>query len=80
MTHTLEPVLYWKLRAVVSEAQRLTAAYLQAQQLALAAQQKQDALVATVAAQYGFDPKVPNFNLADDDCTLTLPEAESPTK
>ena len=72
--HTLEPVLYWKLRAVVSENQRLGAAYLQAQQASIAAQKKQDELVAFVAERYGFDPKVPSFNLNDDACTLTLPD------
>jgi len=73
MTYTLEPTQYWKLRALVSENQRFAAA-------ATLAQQKQDALVAILGAQYGFNPKVPSFSMDDEACTLTLPEADPPTK
>jgi hypothetical protein len=76
MTITLDPLVYWKFRALSSDNQRLGTIAVHAQEAAKGAQQRQDALVAELAAQHAFDPKVTGFFLNDDACTLTIPEVE----
>jgi hypothetical protein len=70
MTHTFEPVVYWKLRALCTETQRCAMLAQHAQESLLAANGKQVALL----TELGLDPKTPNFTLNDEMFTLTIPE------
>jgi hypothetical protein len=75
MTITLDAVVFWKLRAITSENQRHGMIAVHAQEAAKIAQQRQDAFVAELAQQHGFDPKVAGFFLDDAACTLTIEDA-----
>ena len=70
MTRTLEPVDYWRLRAICSEAQRCEVLALQARADLAAAHKKQN----TILAALGFDPAAPTFTLDDDTLTITVPD------
>jgi hypothetical protein len=65
MTRTLDPAVYWKLRAICTDT-RL------AQEAFVAAQRKQVALL----TELGFDPQTPNLALNDDTLTVACPDAE----
>jgi hypothetical protein len=73
--HVLEPAEFWKIRALGSETQR---AQLAANVAVGRAQAKQDAVLAELAAKYGFDPKSPTFTLDDDTLTLTIADEKKP--
>lgn len=78
MTLRLEPVVFWRLRAVCGDTQRLQAiaqATLDALKLA---QRKQDDAVTQLALHHGFDPHT-NFVLDDETESLTLPEGATQT-
>jgi hypothetical protein len=70
MTRTLEPVDYWKLRAICSEATLCEMRALQARADLATANKKQD----TQLAALGLDPKAPTFTLDDDTLTITVPD------
>jgi hypothetical protein len=74
MTRTLEPVDYWKLRAICSEAVLCETRALQARADLATAHKKQNAQLAAL----GFDPTMPTFTLDDDTLTITFPETASP--
>jgi hypothetical protein len=74
MTKTLEPVDYWKLRAICSEASLCEVRALQARDALATAHAKQNAQLAAL----GFDPAAPTFTLDDDTLTITFPETASP--
>jgi hypothetical protein len=70
MTRTLDPVDYWKLRAICSEASLCEVRALQARADLATAQKKQDAQLAAL----GLDPHAPTFTLDDDTLTITVPD------
>jgi hypothetical protein len=71
VTHPLEAVAYWKLRAICSEASRCEVIALQARADLATAHKKQNAQLAAL----GFDPTSPTFTLDDDALTITFPES-----
>jgi hypothetical protein len=76
MTHNLEPVVFWQLRALCTDTQRLA---VQAQSIGEAlqtARKKQDKLVTELAQELKFDPKVQMFTLDDETLTLNIPEGQ----
>jgi hypothetical protein len=73
MTHTLEALAYWKLRAICSEAQRCELVARQARADLTAARQKQ----ADMLAALGLDPQAPTFTLDDEALTIACPEIPS---
>ena len=70
MTKTLEPVDYWKLRAICSEASLCEVRALHARDALATAHAKQN----TQLAALGLDPKAPTFTLDDDTLTITVPD------
>lgn len=70
MNKILDPVDYWKLRAVCSEAQHAAAVAAHARENLLAAQRKQSAALLAL----GLDPDIPTFSLDDDRLTITIPD------
>ena len=67
--YVLEPVEFWHLRALASEAQRIA---LESRAALAAARLAQDAVVTALAAKYGFDPRASQLRLDDDTLTLTV--------
>ncbi len=59
---TLDPVEYWRLRAVVAD---LRIAEQAAQALIAQARSKQDAVIADLVQVYSFDPRRPDLCLDD---------------
>jgi hypothetical protein len=70
VTKTLEPVDYWKLRAICAEASRCEIIALQARNDLTTAHKKQNAALTAL----GLDPTAPTFTLDDDTLTITFPE------
>ena len=70
MTKTLEPVEYWKLRAICSEASLCEVRALQVRAELATAHKKQNAQLAAL----GLDPQAPTFTLDDDTLTITVPD------
>ena len=73
MTHSLDPVVFWRLRAACGDTQRLQVIAQTTMEALKLAQKKQDDLVIPLALEYGFDPKS-GFQLDDDTLTMFLPE------
>ena len=71
MTKTLEPVDYWKLRAICSEASLCEVRALQARADLATAHKKQNAQLEAL----GLDAQAPTFSLDDDTLTITIPDA-----
>lgn len=70
MKKVLDPIVYWKLRAICSDAQRNYAVAVQAQDALTVAQKKQkDMLV-----ELGFNPDAQNFRLNDDKLEVEFPD------
>jgi hypothetical protein len=74
MTHHLEPVVFWQLRAVCTDTQRLMVQAQAVSDALMTARKKQDKLVNELAADLHFDPKVQAFTLDDETLTLTIPD------
>ena len=70
MTRTLDPAVYWKLRALTSETKLCYQAAVQLQEAFTTAQKKQIALL----TELGFDPAV-NLHLDDEALTATVLDA-----
>jgi len=70
MKRTLEPVDYWKLRAICGEASRCEVIAMQARNDLLTAHKKQNAILAAL----GLDPLMPTFSLDDDTLTIDVPD------
>jgi hypothetical protein len=70
MTHTLDAAVYWKLRAICSEAQRCELLALQARAELATAHKKQTAAL----VELGLDASAPSFSLDDETLTLTVPD------
>lgn len=75
--HVLEAADFWKLRTLCAEQDRYAQQAILARDALVAAQRKQQACVATLAARYGFDAQAPSFTLDDDTLTLTVPDTET---
>lgn len=73
MTHSLDPVVFWRLRAVCADTQRLQVLAQATMEALKTAQRKQDDAVTQLALHQGFDPKS-QFVLDDETETITLPE------
>jgi tRNA pseudouridine-54 N-methylase len=73
MTHSLDPVVFWRLRAACGDTQRLQVLAQATMEALKTAQRKQDDLVLQLALEHGFDPKA-SFVLEDDTLTIVLPE------
>ena len=69
----LDPLVFWRLRAVCADTQRLQAIAQHTMDALKIAQQKQDDAVTQLALHHGFDPKTA-FVLDDDTEMITLPE------
>lgn len=77
---SLDPLVFWRLRAVCTETQRLQAVAAHTMDALKQAQRKQDDAVTQLALHHGFDPHTP-FVLDDETEMLTLPEgATIPTE
>jgi hypothetical protein len=73
MKLTLDPLVFWRLRAVCADTQRLQVVAQATLDALKIAQAKQDDLVTQCALHHGFDPKS-QFVLEDATESLTLPE------
>jgi hypothetical protein len=74
MTHQLDDLTFWKLRALCTDTQRLAAIAQQAHAAALAAEKKQNAYLAELAKTNGIEPAtLAQYVLDDDALTLTVP-------
>jgi hypothetical protein len=71
MTHTLDAAVYWKVRTFFSETQRLAAVAVAARDAVKTAEQRQTALL----RELGIDPQATAWQLDDDTCTITTPDA-----
>jgi hypothetical protein len=71
MTRTLDAAVYWKLRAICSEAQRCDVLARQARADLAAAYKKQ----AEALTDLGLEAQLPTFTLDDEALTITVPEA-----
>jgi hypothetical protein len=73
MRLTLDPLVFWRLRAICGDVQRLQALTQYVREALVQAQRKQDDAVTQLALHHGFDPKT-QFVLDDETETVTLPE------
>jgi hypothetical protein len=76
MKLTLDPLVFWRLRAVCADTQRLQVLAQQTLEALKQAQAKQDDLVTQCALHHGFDPKT-TFVLEDATESVTLPDVEA---
>jgi hypothetical protein len=70
MNKILDPIVYWKLRAICADFQKSQITVVQAQDVYLGTQKKQKAIL----SELGFDPDSPNFTLDDDKLSITFPD------
>lgn len=70
MNRVLDPIVYWKLRAICADAQKSYVLVIQSQEALITNQKKQKAML----AELGFDPDAQNFQLNDDKLEITFPE------
>ena len=74
MTHQLDALSFWKLRALCTDTQRLIALAQQAQAAALAAEKKQQAYLAELARVSDIDPAtLTQYTLNDETLSLIVP-------
>ncbi len=78
MTLTLDPLVFWRLRAICGDTQRLQILAQSTMDALKQAQRKQDDAVTQLALHHGFDPKA-NFVLDDETETVTLPDGATQT-
>lgn len=70
MNKVLDPIVYWKLRAICADFQKSQIALMQVQDTYLVNQKKQKAML----IELGLDPESPNFTLNDDKLEVVLPD------
>lgn len=71
MNQLLDPVVYWKFRALCADAQKCQIALMQMQESFVTAQKKQKAML----AELGLNPEIQTFQLNDDTLEIIFPES-----
>jgi hypothetical protein len=78
MTHQLDDLAFWRLRALCTDTQRLVVIAQQAREAAITAEKKQNAFLAELAKTHDIDPAtLGQYTLDDETRTLTTPDART---